>query len=92
MNNKLIVTQVATENINGKITLFKIPMERYLTLDEIGETIKAEVDRQIDYLKRESTGHTVSHATIIYPMIHTPFDDLNKNNQEWQEILQTERN
>ena len=89
--NKLIVEQYATEIKGQNITFVPLP-NRYLTLDEIGQVMKDSIDSIINHLKQQSEGHTVSHAVIIHPLVHLPFDDLNKDNPYWQEKLQSERN
>lgn len=90
--NKLKIARIATDVANGKIELRRVPLDFYKNLDELGETLKSEIDNYINYLKKQCEGHECTHATVLYPLIHVIFDDLSKDNKEYQEQLQIERN
>ena len=92
MNKKLIVTQVATELIDGKLTHVRIPLDRSFTIDEIGEEIKKMVDKCVEHIKNECKGHEISHAIMVYPLMHVIFDDVAKKDLLYQARLQAERN
>ena len=91
--NKLRITRIApTNDVSGKIEFKSIPLDFYKTLDELGDVLKKEIDIYINHLKNQCEGHDCTHATVIYPLIHVIFDDMNKGNKEYQEKLQIEQN
>lgn len=92
MDNKLIVTQVATELVDGKLVHIQMPLNRSLTIDEIGEEIKKMVDKCVTHVKNQCQGHEISHAIMVYPLMHVIFDDVAKQDPGYQAKLQAERN
>ena len=92
MDKKLIVTQVATELIDGKLTHVRIPLDRSFTIDEIGEEIKKMVDKCVEHVKNQCQGHEISHAIMVYPLMHVIFDEVARQDPDYQAKLQAERN
>lgn len=92
MDNKLTIGHIATELKDGKLEHVSIPLNMYKTLDELREYTKSEIDRYFDFLIEKSVGHDVTHAIYVHPLIHLVFNDLNKENESWQNIINAERN
>jgi hypothetical protein len=92
MDNKITVGHIATELKDGKLEHVSIPLNMYKTLDELREYAKSEIDRYFDFLIEKSVGHDVTHAIYVHPLIHLVFNDLNKDNENWQNIINAEKN
>lgn len=92
MNNKLTIGHIATELKDGKLEHIPIPLNMYKTLEELREYVKTEIDRYFDFVIEKSVGHDVTHAVYVHPLIHLVFNDLNKDNQTWQNIINSEKN
>ena len=92
MNNKLKIGHIATELENGKLKHVDIPLNMYKTIEELREFAKSEIDKLFDYVIEKSVGHDITHAVYVHPLIHLVFNDLNKDNETWQNVIKAEKN
>jgi hypothetical protein len=91
MNSKIKFGKIATEIREGKLTHVSVGTT-YKTMDELREHLHEQIDLFIDHIIETSSNHECTTGVVVYPLIHVVWDDVNKDNKQYQEIKQSELN